>query len=177
MRARFAEQGYGVLEQFLDAALLVELRREVDRALAAPQVVGCERPHNRLVPLRWSDAAIDLILASPGRRRAIADLTGGADLRWISAYVSVKEPCTPALWWHQDWWCWDHPVSRRPAAAQVALLCYLGDTGERSGALRVLPGSHHASVPLHAALPAAHALGSGSLPITTPSATCRARAP
>jgi ectoine hydroxylase-related dioxygenase (phytanoyl-CoA dioxygenase family) len=84
--------------------------------------------------------------------RAVAEATGGDDLRWISGYVSVKEPRTPALAWHQDWWCWEHPVSLRPEPVQVALLCYLSDTGERNGALRVLPGSHRASGPLHAAV-------------------------
>jgi ectoine hydroxylase-related dioxygenase (phytanoyl-CoA dioxygenase family) len=78
-------------------------------------------------------------------------------LRWVSGYVSTKEPRTPPLWWHQDWWCWNHPVTLRPAAAQVALLCYLTDTNQDNGALRLLPGSHRASVPLHAALRDTHA--------------------
>jgi hypothetical protein len=46
----------------------------------------------------------------------------------ISGYLSVKEPRTGALDWHQDWWCWDHPVSfeepaplnRTPPAWRVA---------------------------------------------------------
>ena len=148
-----------MLEGFLDPALVAALRCEVDLALQAPQIAGCERPHNRLVPLRWDDRAVDLILEDANRRRAVVALTGGDDLRLISGYVSVKEPRTPALWWHQDWWCWDHPVSLRPAAPQVALLCYLSDTSDHSGALRVLPGSHHASVPLHATLLDAHGQG------------------
>jgi ectoine hydroxylase-related dioxygenase (phytanoyl-CoA dioxygenase family) len=86
-----------------------------------------------------------------------AAATAGDDLRWISAYISVRPARTPPLWWHQDWWCWDHPVSLRPAVAQVAVLCYLSDTTPETGALRVLPGSHRRSVPLHATLPEAHA--------------------
>src|SRR5262249_21590764 len=35
-------------------------------------------------------------------------------------------------------------------------LCYLGATDRTSGALRLLPGSHHRSLPLHAILPEAH---------------------
>jgi ectoine hydroxylase-related dioxygenase (phytanoyl-CoA dioxygenase family) len=150
-------RGYAVLERFLGPAALAVLRAEADAAVRRPPVAGCERPHNRLVPLRWSDRAVDTVLADGGRRAAIAGALGARDLRWISGYISVKEARTGALWWHQDWWCWDHPVSLRPAAAQVALLCYLGDTSERSGALRVLPGSHHRSVGLHAVLPEAHA--------------------
>jgi len=154
-----AEHGYAVLEGFLDRALVGVLRGAVRNALEAPPVAGCERPHNRLVPLRWNDPAVDLVLAGAERRRAVAGVTGGDDMRWISGYVSTKEPHTPALWWHQDWWCWDHPVALRPAPAQVLLLCYLTDTDSRNGALRLLPGSHRASSSLHAALPAAHAKG------------------
>jgi ectoine hydroxylase-related dioxygenase (phytanoyl-CoA dioxygenase family) len=97
----------------------------------------------------------------------VAALTDGDDLRWISGYISSKEPRTPALWWHQDWWCWHHPVSFRAAAAQVALLVYLSDTDQGRGALRVLPGSHRASVALHRALPDAHRQGE-RLPLDHP---------
>ena len=98
--------------------------------------------------------------AHPGSgQRRIAESVGGDDLRWISGYISVKEAHSRALWWYQDWWCWDHPLSLCPVATQVALLRYLTDTSERDGALRVLPGSHRCSVALYAALPAAHAQG------------------
>lgn len=148
----FAQEGFAVLEGFLDPALVATLRREVDVALAASPPSGCERPHNRLAPLGWNAAAVRLILQSATRRDLIKTLTDGDDLRWISGYVSAKEPSTPALCWHQDWWCWHHPISLRPAAAQVAVLCYLTDTTERNGALRVLPRSHRVSLPLHATL-------------------------
>jgi phytanoyl-CoA dioxygenase PhyH len=148
----FGEQGYAVLERFLDPALVAGLRREADIALEAPRMSGCERPNNRLAPLRWSDPSVGLILGGAERRQAVARATRGDDLRWISGYVSVKGPGTAALSWHQDWWCWDHPVSLRREPVQVALLCYLCDTDERNGALRVMPCSHHGSVPLHATL-------------------------
>jgi ectoine hydroxylase-related dioxygenase (phytanoyl-CoA dioxygenase family) len=56
--------------------------------------------------------------------------------------VSVKDPRSEELELHQDWWCWDHPVSFAPEPAQVALLAYLSDTSARTAALRVQPGSH-----------------------------------
>ncbi|HEY2570295.1 MAG TPA: phytanoyl-CoA dioxygenase family protein [Solirubrobacteraceae bacterium] len=90
------------------------------------------------------------------------------DLRWISGYVSIKEPRTPPLWWHQDWWCWDHAVSFRPAPAQLALLIYLSDTDSANGALRVLPGSHLRSSPIHALLPEAHGAEAAQLDAAHP---------
>src|SRR5215210_1091629 len=95
-------EGYAVLGGFLETALVAALRREVEVAREAPPVAGCERPHIRLVPLRWNDPVVDMVLEDAGRRRTVRAVTGGEDLRWISGYVSVKEPRTPALWWHQD---------------------------------------------------------------------------
>ena len=155
--------GYVLLAGFLDPAELRPLRAGVDAALAGPLPPGCERPHNTLAPLRWNDSIVQRLLASERRRERLAEATGARDLRWISAYVSVKEPQSGALWWHQDWWCWDHPITYRREAAQVAVLCYLTDTSAQNGALRVLPGTHHHSVPVHATLPKAHTHEVGDL--------------
>ena len=43
------------------------------------------------------------------------------------------------------------------------MLCYLTDTTRNNGALRVLPGSHAHSLPLHALLPEAHGHAVNSL--------------
>jgi ectoine hydroxylase-related dioxygenase (phytanoyl-CoA dioxygenase family) len=109
-----------------------------------------------LAPLRWSDPLVEHVVGSSAIQRIAADVAAD-DLRWISGYVSVKDPHSAALWGHQDWWCWEHPVTFCAPAPQVALLCYLCDTDPCSGALRLLPGTHLRSVPLHALLAEAHA--------------------
>jgi ectoine hydroxylase-related dioxygenase (phytanoyl-CoA dioxygenase family) len=155
--------GFAVLERFVAPHEVAALRAEVDAVLSAPLAPGCERPHNTLAPLRWDDPIVERVLSAPARMRALAHAVAGRDLRWISGYVSVKDARSGPLWWHQDWWCWEHPVTYRRAAAQVAVLCYLSDTDADRGALRVLPGSHRRSTPLHAALPEAHARPAGDL--------------
>jgi hypothetical protein len=159
---RVLRDGFVVLPALLSRQELARVRDAVDALLAGPLPPGCERPHNTLAPLRWSDELVDGLLADERRVARIAKAAGACDLRWISAYVSVKAPGSGALWWHQDWWCWDHPISYRPAPGQLALLCYLSATTPASGALRVLPGSHRRSSDLHAVLPEAHTLESGS---------------
>lgn len=42
-------------------------------------------------------------------------------------------------------------------------MCYLSPTTAHTGALRVLPGSHHKSSPLHAFLPEAHTDAAGQI--------------
>ena len=164
---RFSRDGYAVVRNFLDVSELAAVRNEVERHVSAPRDASCVRPHNTLLALRWSDGIVRCVLRSEPRMHALRAAVGGDDLRWISGYVSIKEPHSEPLWWHQDWWCWDHPVSFRRAAVQVAVLCYLTDTDSHSGALRLLPGSHRRSSPVHASLPEAHTDGA-SLPSSHP---------
>jgi ectoine hydroxylase-related dioxygenase (phytanoyl-CoA dioxygenase family) len=153
----FRRDGFALLEGFLEPSELAPIRADVGTFLTRPLPPGCERPHNTLAPLRWNDGIVRRMLSSKRRIAALVAAVGARDLRWISGYVSVKDAHSAPLWWHQDWWCWDHPVSYRPAPSQVAVLCYLADTTANNGALRVLSGTHHRSVELHRALPEAHA--------------------
>jgi hypothetical protein len=136
------DDGYALLPGWLTGRELASACRTATALSSADAVAGCPRPNNTLLPLRWDDALVGLLLDGARRISTLAAVTDATDLRWISGYLSVKEPRSGALEWHQDWWCWDHPASYEPPALQVALLVYLGDTDERSGALRVRPGSH-----------------------------------
>jgi hypothetical protein len=160
----FEETGYHVIPSFLDAQDLAVFAEGLVAVLARPEHLGMSRPGNDLVPLRWNDAIVARVLASPSHLRRLSETLGARDLKWISGYASLKAPRSPALWWHQDWWCWDHPISFRRGAAQVAVLCYLGDTDAHNGALRVLPGSHHVSAAVHRELPEPHGALADALP-------------
>lgn len=165
---QFQTEGWALLPHFIDASELAELVPAVDHVLALERPPCMQRPGNDLVPLRWNDEIVATVLGAERRIAAIRELLDARHLAWISGYVSTKASHSPALWWHQDWWCWDHPVSYRRPASQIALLCYLGATDETSGALRLLPGSHHRSVPLHATLPEAHGDDANALSVAHP---------
>jgi Phytanoyl-CoA dioxygenase (PhyH) len=152
----FAQDGFAVLRSFLGKDELPTVRSLVNSFLATPLPITCARPHNTLMPLRWKDRLVQLLLTCGHRITQLSEVVYARDLRWISGYLSSKDAHSPPLWWHQDWWCWDHEVSYRRAATQVAVLCYLEDMSEQVGALRVLPGSHLKSTPLHHILPEAH---------------------
>ena len=152
----FIHDGFLLLKGFLNKRETTNAQTLVESTLRSPHGPSCTRPHNYLIPLRWNDPIVQLLLMSESRVQVLTDSLHAEDLRWISGYVSIKEPHSHPLWWHQDWWCWDHVVSYRRMAPQVATLCYLADTNEHNGALRVLPGSHLKSAPIHAFLPEAH---------------------
>jgi hypothetical protein len=160
----FTDLGYSVMPSFLEAHEVPLLGSLVEAALTAPSSNGMSRPGNDIIPLRWDDSIVRQLLASDRRITALRTVLQAPDLRWLSAYVSSKPSRSPALVWHQDWWCWDHPVSFRREPVQAAVLCYLGDTNRENGALRVLPRSHHASMPLHRYLPEPHSEAAKTLP-------------
>lgn len=150
----FDEDGYCVLPAFISPSDLVPITDAVRKIVSRAPMEGMSRSGTNLYPLRWDSAAVSAVL---GSTESVSTLAAAADarcLRWISGYVASKPPRSPALEWHQDWWCWDHPVSHHRKASQIALLCYLTPATSASGALRVLPGSHRDATDLHALLAA-----------------------
>ena len=162
-QAGFARNGFVVIGGFLAEGEPEKLRSDVDALLLRPRDPSCTRPHNTLLPLRWSDTTVRFLLNSERRVQAIRDAVGANDLRWISGYCSIKDARSAPLWWHQDWWCWNHRVSFRRPAPQIAVLSYLTDADREHGALRVLPGSHLRASAIHATLPGAHAAATEEL--------------
>jgi len=150
----FLWDGYRVIPSFLHTADLRVLTRDVEALLSSPRGESVCRPG--LIPLRWNDAIVARVLQRARHVRMLREALGAPDLKWLSGYVSTRAPHSAPLWWHQDWWCWDHPISFRRSATQVAVLCYLTDTDARRGALRIVPGSHRASTAAHRLLPEAH---------------------
>jgi hypothetical protein len=155
-RASLARDGYVVLPSFLTEAEVGSLRPVVERLVATGGGETCARPHNTLVPLRWTDSVVGVVAGDHRRMKRLTGAINAPDLRWISGYVTVKDPHSLPLWWHQDWWCWSHPISYQQAAMQLAVVCYLVDTAPGNGGLRLLPRSHQRSHPVHAALPVGH---------------------
>jgi hypothetical protein len=156
-------EGYTLVRSFVSGGDLEQLQAAVEAKLLEPIPPGCERPHNTLAPLRWNDDMVLRALSAEPRVAALRMATGADDLRWISGYVSIKEGRSPPLWWHQDWWCWEHPVTYGARPPQVAVLCYLADTTPEMGALRLLPRTHRRSVDLHGLVPEAHGEEAGML--------------
>ena len=156
--------GYRVIPSFVNAHELHALKDLVDRAASSSLHPGMSRPGNDLAPLRWCDDLCSVFLSDSQRLQLLHEAISPRDLKWISGYVSTKQPGSPPLYWHQDWWCWNHPLSFDRRISQIALVCYLTDTNRHSGALRVLPRSHHRSSPIHRYLPEPHAHHADKLP-------------
>ena len=128
------------------------LKTTIEAAEAALGTIDADhrtqwRSQGSLVPIADHPSFAPLI-AHPGFQEMFGQL-GFRGTRFSSGYVISKPPGGPALFWHQDWWGWQHPISREDRIAQVALFLYMTDTTRENGCLRLIPGSHRRPHPLH----------------------------
>src|SRR5574341_1605701 len=98
----FVRDGFVVLDRFLDESEVAEVQLAVESLAVSPCDSACSRPHNSLLPLRWSDRIVQLLLSSGRRLQVLTETLCANDLKWISGYVSIKEARNTALWWHKD---------------------------------------------------------------------------
>jgi ectoine hydroxylase-related dioxygenase (phytanoyl-CoA dioxygenase family) len=153
--AALRHDGYCRVANVLDAALLGQVRGLSTAALgmsATPEHRAQWRAEGSLIPLSDHPAFSALIASSA--IRGMFDALALEDCRYSSGYVISKPPGGPALFWHQDWWGWRHPISYTDRVAQIALFIYLTDTAPANGCLRVIPGSHRRRHRLHAVIDA-----------------------
>ena len=148
-RRQLVADGYCHVPGVLDPAAL---RATIEAAQAALGTVGADhraqwRSQGSLVPIADHPSFAPLI-AHPGFQEMFGQL-GFPGTRFSSGYVISKPPGGPALFWHQDWWGWQHPISRDDRIAQVALFLYMTDTTRENGCLRLIPGTHRRAHPLH----------------------------
>ena len=169
-RRALIEDGYCVIPQVLDGGILDRVRTLAARGLAdaAPAHRARNRSQGSLVLVADYPAFGELV-AYPRTLEIFAGL-GFGDPRFSSGYIISKPPGGPPLFWHQDWWGWDDPLSYTDAVAQVFLFYYLTDTTRENGCLRVVPGSHRRRHQLHDA-PAAH--DDALARVTDPGGTCQ----
>ncbi len=149
------QDGYTIAKNLLPQSLLAKLCQQRDEVLDAlsPEHRDTYRSQGSLVNM-GDHPKFSHLIALPLFQRLIRDL-GFSNTRWLAGYLISKPPGSPALFWHQDWWGWDHPLSYTPRMPGLGIMIYLTDTCVENGCLRVVPGSHRGQHALHD-LPIAH---------------------
>lgn len=162
-------QGFCHFPQVLDQKILGELIRVTDALLDAEPAERNQkyRYQGSNINVAYQDPVFAQLFAWPKTLEALASL-GYCDPKWWSGYLLSKPPLGPPLYWHQDWWAWDHARSADPHLLQAFLMYYLTDTTRENGCLRVIPGSHTRRVDLHEKLPAAHSEETYEAPLDSP---------
>ena len=149
--------GFCLFEQVLDGELLDRTRAIADALLdrQRPEHFEQQKSTGSMISV-YDDPAFADLVRCPAAIDALGRL-GFSRPKWWSGFVISKPAHGPPLFWHQDWWGWNHPVSYGdPVAQQLFLMYYTVDTGPGNGCLRLIPGSHLERHPLHDAVPDAH---------------------
>lgn len=149
--------GFTTFEQVLDPPMLDELRRVTDALLEEQSAADREkyRYQGSNIQLTYQHPVLAKLFAWPNALEALKNL-GYLEPKWWSAFLLSKPPKAPPLYWHQDWWAWDDPISAIGYPAQLFLMYYLTDTSVENGCLQLIPGTHRKRIALHDELPSAH---------------------
>ena len=148
--------GFCVFEQVLEETMLASVRAASNRVLDAQPAehFAAQKSTGSMISV-YEDPFFAELVAYPPALNALAAL-GFPKPRWSSGFVISKPPGSPALFWHQDWACWDDPSSYTDTPQQLFLMYYLVDTDIHNGCLRVIKGSHRQRHPMHDAVSVAH---------------------
>ena len=143
------QDGYWVARDVLQDSTVANLIESSRGVLAGvtPEHRSRNRSQGSLINLSDYHAFADII-AHPAIVSMLRALKF-ADPVFSSGYLISKPPQSPALFWHQDWWGWDDPISYTDSVTQVFVMIYLTNTSHKNGCLRVLPGSHRRRHALH----------------------------
>ncbi len=155
-RRQLVQQGYCVARGLLPTATMTDLRAWAAPPLRALSAAHRSRNRSQGSLINIADYPDFAGIIGHAALGALFDDLGFADPAFSSGYLISKPPHSPALFWHQDWWGWDDPLSYSDAIAQVFVMIYLTATTPANGCLRVIPRSHRCRHPLHEA-PEAHA--------------------
>ena len=155
--AEIIDKGYAVVPGVLDQTILDELRTVTDELLRNYSAADREKYkyQGSNIAMEYQHPVFARLIAWPRTIEALAEF-GFDDPRYWSGYILSKPPHAPPLYWHQDWWAWDEPISADPVPAQLFLMYYLTDTRRENGCLRVIPGTHRRRISFHDELDEPH---------------------
>ncbi len=103
--------GFCVFEQVLEETMLARVRVASNRVLSAQPAehFAAQKSTGSMISV-YEDPFFAELVAYPPALNALAAL-GFPKPRWSSGFIISKPPGSPALFWHQDWACWDDPSS------------------------------------------------------------------
>ncbi|HIM12582.1 TPA: phytanoyl-CoA dioxygenase [Candidatus Poribacteria bacterium] len=151
------QDGFCVFEKVLDPIMLGRVRAASDCLLDAqpPEHFEAQKSTGSMISVYTDPFFAELVAYQPTLKALV--VLNYPKPRWSSGYIISKPPQSPPLFWHQDWWGWNDPISYDEVPQQLFLMYYLVDTNQYNGCLRVIQGSHRKRHLMHDAVPEAHA--------------------
>ena len=136
--SQLIEKGYCVFDQVLKKEILEKIIGVSRRAVGELSIEHRNKNKSQGSLILIADYPDFGMLIGNEEIIEIFRILGFGDTRFSSGYIISKPKNSPALFWHQDWWGWDHPLSFTDQIAQVFVMIYLQDTNNKNGCLRVI---------------------------------------
>ena len=155
-REQLIQDGFCVFENVLTSEMVERTNEASNRLLDAQdaEYFEAQKSTGSLISIYHDDFFAELV-TWPKALNALREM-GFVQPTFSSGFIISKPPHSPPLFWHQDWWGWNDPVSYVPMPQQVFLMYYLVNTSRENGCLRLIEGSHLKRHPLHDITPEAH---------------------
>jgi len=155
-RDQLINDGYCVFESILDKDMVSRVTDASNRLLSAqdPKHFETQKSTGSLVCV-WDDPFFSELVGWQPALDALRSM-GNNWPAFSTGFVISKPPESPPLFWHQDWWGWNHEHSYSAEPQQIFLMYYLIDTTPENGCLRLIPGSHLHRHAMHDNFPEAH---------------------
>ena len=146
---KLISEGYFVIPKLLDESFLERLQGATNVLLERQdEEAGRAQLSTGSMVNVTEDPLFAELVAYPSALEVLRSF-GSICPRWSSGYIISKPPDSPALFWHQDWWGWEHKSSYTDFIHQIFVMVYLTDTTRENGCLKFLPGSHRAKHKFH----------------------------
>ena len=149
-REQMIREGFCVIDNILTDEFLQELRDESERLIAGNTPSEKQKFHGHYISVPGDENEhIQKLLAWRPSRNALQEMGFGDFTTFGGIILLAKDPGAPPLFWHQDWYLWDDPISCAPWPQQIFLNYYLTDTTLENGCLKVIPGTHRKRTDFH----------------------------
>ena len=154
-RTALIDDGFCMFESVLDADMVQRTAAASDRLLDQQdkEHFSNNKSTGSMICV-WDDPFFSELIAWAPAMEVLRSM-GFEGTTFSTGFVISKPPHSPPLFWHQDWWGWEHSHSYTKKPQQLFFMYYLIDTTPDNGCLRLIPGSHLKRHPMHD-LPEAH---------------------
>ena len=140
-REQMIRDGFCVIDNILTEEFLQELRDESERLIAGNVQLEKQIYHGHYISVSNDENEhVHRLLEWQPSRKALEEMGFGDFTARGGIIILTKDPGAPPLFWHQDWYHWDDPMSCTPWPQQIFLNYYLTDTTLENGCLKVIPG-------------------------------------
>lgn len=149
-REQMIRYGFCVIDNILTDAFLQKLRDESERLLANYVQPDQTRYHGHHLQVTSEDNTIvQKLLEWHPTLNALEEMGFGDFPIAGGITILTKDPGAPPLYWHQDWFYWNDPISCAPWPQHIFMKYYLTDTTPENGCLKVIPSTHYKRIDLH----------------------------